>query len=98
MLRFKPFITSVIVTVALCISMTNTLMAQDQTSRNMNNYSCKDIMRLAGSDRDIAISFLHGFILGKKGTNEFDTEKLAEATDQFIEHCLVRLSFCGHER
>ena len=29
-----------------------------------------------------------GYLLGKKGTTEFDTEKMSEATDKFIEYCL----------
>ena len=45
-------------------------------------------MRLNGSDRDIAIGVLHGFLLGKKGTAKYSSEQLVKATDQFIEHCL----------
>ena len=56
--------------------------------KNLNNYLCKDVMRMSGDDRDIAIALLHGYRLGKKNTTEFQTEVLAVATDNFIEYCL----------
>jgi len=60
---------------------------EEKGTRNLNDYSCKDVMRL-DEDREIAMGVLHGFLLGKKGTTEYQTDKLAEATDKFIEYCL----------
>ena len=62
--------------------------APAQDSRNVNQYSCKDIMRIGGDERDLAIAFLHGYLLGKSGNETYSPDALAEATDRFIEHCL----------
>jgi hypothetical protein len=40
----------------------STALAQDSQTRTIEQYTCKDIMREAGADRDIAIAFLHGFL------------------------------------
>jgi hypothetical protein len=48
-------------------SQLSTALAQDPQTRTIEQYTCKDIMREAGADRDIAIAFLHGFLLGKSG-------------------------------
>jgi len=45
-------------------------------------------MREHGSDRDVAIAFLHGFLLGKSGGSKFDLEVLHKQTKEFIERCL----------
>ncbi len=45
-------------------------------------------MRENGSARDTSIAFLHGFLLGKSGADEFDLEILTKQTDAFIDHCL----------
>ena len=58
------------------------------TKRDFGTLSCKDVMRLSGSDRDISLAFAHGFMLGKKGTTEYDVDALAQVTDQFIDYCL----------
>jgi len=58
------------------------------TKRDFGTLSCKDVMRLSGSDRDISLAFAHGFMLGKKGTTEYDVDALAKVTDQFIDYCL----------
>ena len=50
--------------------------------------SCKEIMRLSGGDRDIALAFAHGYMLGKKGTTRYNVDALAKITDQFIDYCL----------
>ena len=45
-------------------------------------------MRESGANRDVAIAFLHGFILGKSGDSKFNVETLRKQTDAFIERCL----------
>lgn len=62
--------------------------AQDKGDRTIDQYACKDVMRESGANRDVAIAFLHGFILGKSGDNKFNVETLRKQTDAFIERCL----------
>jgi hypothetical protein len=56
--------------------------------RDLNDYLCKDLMRLSGSDRESALAFVHGYRLGKENTTQFQVDTLAALTDSFIEHCL----------
>ncbi|MGD1983172.1 MAG: HdeA/HdeB family chaperone [Chromatiaceae bacterium] len=56
--------------------------------RDFSTQSCKDIMRLSGEDREIALAFAHGYVLGKKGTTRYDVDRLAGITDRFIDYCL----------
>jgi hypothetical protein len=62
--------------------------AQDKGDRTIEQYSCKDVMRESGANRDVAIAFLHGFIIGKSGDNRFNVETMRKQTDAFIERCL----------
>jgi len=55
---------------------------------DMNSYLCKDIMRMSGEERSIALGVLHGYELGKKGVVSYDPNKLGKVTDEFIEYCL----------
>ncbi|GAB6909736.1 hypothetical protein JCM12296A_55840 [Desulfosarcina cetonica] len=73
---------------ALCLGIAFSGIALGQEEQDLNNYACKDVMRMTGSSRDVAIGVLHAFILGKKGTTKFETTQLADATDAFIEYCL----------
>lgn len=70
--------------------MTGTALAQDKDKgdRTIAQYSCKDVMRESGGNRDVAIAFLHGFVLGKSGGTAFNVETLRKQTDAFIERCL----------
>ena len=56
--------------------------------RTIEQYMCKDVMRESGANRDVAIAFLHGYLLGKSGGSKFDLEVLHKQTDDFIEQCL----------
>ena len=56
--------------------------------RTVEQYLCKDVIRESGANRDVAIAFLHGYILGKSGSSKFDLEVLHKQTDTFIEQCL----------
>ena len=64
------------------------LFAQTQGDRTVEQYTCMDVMREAGPHRDVAIAFLHGYLIGKSGTSKFNIEVLAKQTDAFIEQCL----------
>lgn len=60
----------------------------DSGDRTVEQYACKDVMRESGGNRDVAIAFLHGFMLGKSGGSGFNVETLRKQTDAFIERCL----------
>jgi hypothetical protein len=62
--------------------------AQDAKNRDIDQYTCKDIMWESGPNRDVAIAFLHGFFLGKSGSKTFYLDVLHKQTHDFIERCL----------
>jgi len=71
-------------------ALANTAGAQTQAQpeRAVEQYECKEVMRDSGSGRDVAIAFLHGFLLGKSGQSKFSVEVLTTQTDAFIDRCL----------
>jgi len=62
--------------------------AADDKNRTVEQYTCKDVMRETGSNRDASIAFLHGFFLGKGGSSNFNLDTLTKQTDAFIDNCL----------
>lgn len=62
--------------------------AQDAKDRTIEQYTCKDVVRESGQDRDVAIAFLHGFVLGKSGSSKFNLDALHKQSSDFIERCL----------
>ena len=64
------------------------VFAQDTNERTIEQYACKDILRESGSNRDVAIAFLHGFLLGKSGAAKFNLDALKKQTDTFVDRCL----------
>ena len=62
--------------------------AQDNKNRTVDQYKCREVMRDSGVNRDIAIAFLHGFLLGKSGGQSFNLDTLHTQTENFVEHCL----------
>jgi hypothetical protein len=83
-----------VATITLCLATfsvapaTAPVLAQDVNERTVEQYACKDILRESGSNRDVAIAFLHGFLLGKGGGSKFNLETLKKQTDAFLERCL----------
>jgi len=73
-----------IIATILCDDVAST---QPAATRNIGQYSCKDVMREHGDNRDVAIAFLHGFILGKSGGSTFNLDTLHKQTTDFIEYC-----------
>jgi cytochrome c556 len=63
-------------------------VAQDAGDRSVEQYTCKEIMRESGRNRDVAIAFLHGYLVGKSGTSKFNLATLHKQTDSFIDQCL----------
>lgn len=74
--------------VACGVAMGPNANAQPGMDRTVEQYLCKDVMRESGNNRDIAIAFLHGFLLGKTNASNFNLEVLERQTDAFIERCL----------
>ena len=62
--------------------------AQEPGERTIEQYKCKDVMRESGSNRDVAIAFLHGFLTGKSGSSKFNVDAIHKQTNAFIERCL----------
>jgi hypothetical protein len=81
-------ISAVLACAMLATGMANAQDKQDKGERTIGQYSCKDVMRESGGNRDVAIAFLHGFLLGKSGGSTFNVEKLRRETDAFMERCL----------
>jgi len=75
---------------ALSLAGTGALAADppSQNARDLKDNTCKDVMRLTGQDRDVALALAHGYVLGKKGTTKYEIDKLAQITDKFIDYCL----------
>ncbi|NVK40297.1 MAG: hypothetical protein HWE39_03570 [Oceanospirillaceae bacterium] len=61
---------------------------EEEKPVEMSSYLCKDVMRLSGSDRDIAMALMHGYILGKKGETTFVSTELNQQSNEFFEVCL----------
>jgi hypothetical protein len=70
------------------VAITSTADAQTGAERSIEQYVCMDVMRDAGAGREVAVAFLHGYLLGKSGDAKFNLEVLARQTDAFIERCL----------
>jgi HdeA/HdeB family len=62
--------------------------AQTATDRTVELFTCKDVMREPNASREVAIAFLHGYLLGKSGGSKFNVEMLERQTNAFIEECL----------
>jgi hypothetical protein len=62
--------------------------AQQAGDRSIEQFACKDVMRDSGANRDVAIAFLHGYLLGKSGSSKFNVDGLRAQTDAFIDRCL----------
>ena len=79
--------TASVIAALVCIA-ASSAGAQDNQNRTVDQYKCRDVMRESGPDRDIAIAFLHGFLLGKSGNQNFNLDALHKQTKTFIESCL----------
>jgi len=66
--------------------------AQNNKDRSVEQFTCKDVVRESGADRDVAIAFLHGYLLGKSGNSKFNLDALRTQSNQFIERCLNNLN------
>ena len=72
----------------LCLGVSAAFSGELSEPRDFKDNKCKDIMIVSGEDREIAIAFAHGYMLGKKNTTRYVPEVLAKATDSFMDYCL----------
>ena len=84
---FKPRFLPAAAVAATFLVLAGTAETAD-AKRDFATLACRDVMRLSGAERDIALAFTHGYMLGKKGTTQYDVDALAQITDQFIDYCL----------
>lgn len=59
-----------------------------QDERDLDNIECREIMILSGLDRDTAIAFMHGYLVGQSDDTTFQLSRLTEATEIFLNDCL----------
>jgi len=64
------------------------VFSQSSSEREIERFTCKDVMREPNTSREVAIAFLHGYLLGKSGASRFDVDLLKAQTDSFVEQCL----------
>jgi hypothetical protein len=83
---FSPTASTIAALLIFCS--TNLAAADAADKRDFSSLTCKNVMRMSGTDRDIAIAFAHGYVLGQKQTTQYEVETLAGITDQFIDYCL----------
>ena len=91
----RPLSSRLIVQAAFAIVILTTILpgadfalAQPQSDRVVEAFTCKDVMREPNTSREIAIAFLHGYFLGKSGGSRFNVEVVESQTNAFIEQCL----------
>jgi len=82
------FRTAVVAAIALLTVSGHVVGESGDAPRDFATLACKDVMRLSGTERDIALAFAHGYLLGKKGTTQYDVDRLSQVTDRFIDYCL----------
>ena len=56
---------------ALLIGPVSTVAGETPETNDLGGYLCKDLMRLSGEDRQIALALIHGYRLGKSGTTSW---------------------------
>jgi len=84
-LRVKIFVGAALM--LLAAASTNAF-AQDKGERSVDQYTCKDVMRESGPSRDVAIAFIHAYLLGRANATSFNVDALHKQTDAFINRCL----------
>jgi hypothetical protein len=62
--------------------------AEKEVEVELGSYLCKDILRMSGDERSIALGLMHGYVLGKKSATSYMISELSKVTDDFIEFCL----------
>mgnify|MGYP001816556750 FL=1 len=87
-MKTKHQVAAAVSMTALFLGAATIMAAEPSKPRDLNDFLCKDVMILSGVDRDISISFVHGYMLGKNKTTQYQIERLAKITDAFLDYCL----------
>ena len=61
---------------------------QPEPDNNLDNLLCRDVMIMAGIDRDTTIAFMHGYLAHKRGDNVVDVQRVEGSTAVFLEDCI----------
>jgi HdeA/HdeB family len=88
MSQFSAKITAITVMLGTAFITGSPAAAQNQLDRTIEQFKCRDVMREPSHEREVAIAFLHGYLLGKSGQSKFNIEELEKQTDGFIDQCL----------
>ena len=86
--RKKSVTNRLFIGLVIMLGFVGIVSASEEDSKNINDILCKDVLRTSGNDRDIAMAFMHGYLLGKSGKDVINRPKLYKASDDFIEACL----------
>jgi len=84
----ESVISKLVISFVFVLGLVGTASASEEDSKSINDILCKDVLRTSGNDRDIAVAFMHGYLLGKSGKDVINRSKLYKASDDFIEACL----------
>lgn len=91
MAKTTLFNTRLVLTIAFSASLSTSAIAQTDTvepENNLDNLLCKDVMILAGIDRDTTIAFMHGYLTHKRRETVVDVERVEGSTAIFVEDCI----------
>ena len=84
----RAFLSRAAATFSAGLLLIGSAAGQNATERSVDMFTCKDVMREPNTSREVAIAFLHGYLLGKSGGSKFNVEVLEKQTNTFIEECL----------
>jgi hypothetical protein len=79
----KKYALVALLTMLLATILPGAMIMADQHEaaiEDVENYTCKQIMILDGHDRETAISFLHGYLIGKASSSKFNPDQKGEQT------------------
>jgi hypothetical protein len=88
MFKSLPNFVTAALTSAFFLAGSAALADEPSAQKDLNEFVCKDIMRLSGSERENALALAHGYRLGKMGTTKYNIDALAALTERFIDYCL----------
>jgi len=61
--------------------------ADDETV-NIEQISCREMLKMEGEERDLTLIFMHGFVSGEKAAPELDETELSDATETILDTCI----------
>jgi len=79
---------AVLIVASLFLGSFSAFAAESSDKEDFSLKKCKDVMRMSGRDRDIALAFVHGYRLGKMGKTQYSVDALSQITDKFLDYCL----------